>query len=749
MRAATRVLQSGIKSTRHIEPITRRSKGLSISENLAVGLPHRSNLEFEEIFKSESYLLIPTLAAVVTEGCNSKISASFLVRLLIEEHITSVHDVREVLQKTSSDSLRLDPVVSAPLSARLIEVVSRAHAVSLLPPTTAHFFRSTHPTQVPEDLFSHIIRTVSRISPTYLPQRTKTLQHLVLTAKRYRIPISDGTYVRLIDASAHDPALRSLILSHMKVVRYGKGPLQDLILALNDSPLSSPRVRLERLAKRKSPNSSWYHTVLFRYIPKLSHLRRYMRLVSGRSSWRLGANELQVADEAWWTEFVRRRVLDGSSQTKRLLTMLKQMEGSPQSYPLNPRLYTSFIQGLVDRDELELAWSVWEKLWNRCWRNSRSIAKDQKWTLGPEAITLGIHLHSRLHDNLSEAFKLMHNAKLADLETGFTKPAITAGVVNQLLQELAGANRTDAIFYVWQDMSREYGIARTDQTLITVLETATRGSIGSEESLDSRSRVERLATSMADNLHRMLAAARRRKQLAVTEDIDQLCFDRRMAIILSRPPPRREDVYWDGLIAWQRARLIFLEVLLGNWPGLGRVKNPLEGGWEQPLPDSLLRHPNRQPQAPPFHIEFGRSTHLHDTPPPPNASLYPEIMPSDRTFRAYIRLLGEHELTQQIPLALAWMRALEIDPTKDTLVAALAYYRESSDTSRPPLIEAYGAGRQHKDFQTLTTWVSIWQPHRMPKEEELKRFVTSRRLQRDALKWRDSDERGVVEHSWD
>ena len=85
----------------------------------------------------------------------------------------------------------------------------------------------------------------------------------------------------------------------------------------------------------------------------------------------------------------------------------------------------------------------------------------------------------------------------------------------------------------------------------------------------------------------------------------------------------------------------------------------------------------------------------------PNAS----IIPNEKMFAAYIALLGSQNCSSDIPVTLAWMRELDIRPTKVTLARALALWSEVS--LRGPLEEPF-APEGTREYQKLVKWLKEW-----------------------------------------
>jgi hypothetical protein len=97
---------------------------------------------------------------------------------------------------------------------------------------------------------------------------------------------------------------------------------------------------------------------------------------------------------------------------------------------------------------------------------------------------------------------------------------------------------------------------------------------------------------------------------------------------------------------------------------------------------------------------------------------YPSFSPDDATFRAEILLVGTTGTAPtEIPLILAWMRALGLTPGTRTLAYALVFWAEMSRSS--PLLERFqnsGGG----EYVTFVRWLEEWVgAGKLPDEKEV------------------------------
>jgi hypothetical protein len=105
---------------------------------------------------------------------------------------------------------------------------------------------------------------------------------------------------------------------------------------------------------------------------------------------------------------------------------------------------------------------------------------------------------------------------------------------------------------------------------------------------------------------------------------------------------------------------------------------------------------------------------------PGSHALYPQIYPTNAMFFAYIQLLGFQSLATEIPLALAWMRVLDIKPSRHTLSVALVFWAEVS--LHGPLIEKLVGERS--EYLKLVRWIREWVGDKgAPNDKDIRRWL--------------------------
>ncbi|TFK48276.1 hypothetical protein OE88DRAFT_1684953 [Heliocybe sulcata] len=355
--------------------------------------------------------------------------------------------------------------------------------------------------------------------------------------------------------------------------------------------------------------------------------------------------------------------------------------------------FTVLLKAFHDRKDYAAASEVWSEMRRR------------NMPLDPKALTVVVQVLT-MSGNAHEAFQLMDSraAKPALLET---KGLITLdiGVINALMGAVIRLRRPDIAFMLWHHMEFLYGLKPDEETLNKLLEAAYLG------------------CKLDDSLAGFIANLKLKNP-----------FHRSQEIPLPHPPRKRREAIvariqeliktstgarglWNGEPAWEAARRIFEQVILGNWPRLNEIRPPAhpvresaDALIESPVMDLArniirARRERRQQNAaelpavpvdkPPTIEEKAETVSMF--------APYPQIVPNDTTFRAFIILCGSHGKAGDVPLALAWMRALDIKPRRQTLALALAYWGEVS--MHAPLVERMTG---QDEYRKLCIWMEDW-----------------------------------------
>lgn len=169
----------------------------------------------------------------------------------------------------------------------------------------------------------------------------------------------------------------------------------------------------------------------------------------------------------------------------------------------------------------------------------------------------------------------------------------------------------------------------------------------------------------------------------------------------------REKEEWRFEKPWQMARVIFRQVVLGNWPHLRETQSPLDDV-DQSAFDKFTSLFDGDLHIP-RHVSRNKPRKLNqDSLPDPNAR-YTHIIPNAWTFHSYISLLGYYNRPHEIPVALAWMKALSIVPTWFTMRLALMHICEAEGPRR--WVRGWGKegkGGLVRDEEIMRRWLEEW-----------------------------------------
>lgn len=357
------------------------------------------------------------------------------------------------------------------------------------------------------------------------------------------------------------------------------------------------------------------------------------------------------------------------------------------TYGDNKYLETIVLKGLI----LRRAWDLASKVWND-WQaviddladhlNNNSTENDDvydgKWTVRESffwsssreedwilkrlkdlyiddvGLARGIHAVVAMNPkNLLEGFTVMDRYAIkADNSTGellelkstivvpdsVRKIQLTPYVVNNFMTLAVQHRRPDIVFRLWEKMTDYYFCEANLSSLVVLIRAA------------------RMAASLQVALLRFIPQWLKGDYFYEPREI--FSFSDEIKAMLA--PGYRPSFLWHGEYPWRIVRHIFREeLMLRNWPDLRYVEIPGspcdEGGGFQTLVDvranrRLLSLWTKMPHQ------------------------YPHIMPNQTTFRQYIFLLGTVRRAEEIPEVLAWMKALDITPTRETLAIALAFW---------------------------------------------------------------------------
>ncbi|KAG8963529.1 hypothetical protein FRC03_002886 [Tulasnella sp. 419] len=478
--------------------------------------------------------------------------------------------------------------------------------------------------------------------------------------------------------------------------------------------------------------------------------RHFLYLRNARQFRRFGGESVRKLPIQFWGQLLCSLARDRSVTAGQIFRIFRMLEKQPElSSNMSARFYHVVLSCLLakDSESYHLALNVWRSLKNKyreeeARRAREGVQERNPWKLDRYSLSLGIRMFCKMGrymdafimvDNLARRKRQVQAATRDHLKSPDDHHHIPhsiqvdAIVFQTLFSEFNRAGRADVLWFLWAEMGNRYTFPRDDELLSLLINAATFNSAGGEHFIKDRPYfgLDAVAFSLAEKFTKTITS---RKYARLQSSLEGLSFQDKIVEILRHPRSLPQDVLWDGLPAWQRARLLFLEVMLGNHPGLANVENPVPltgptgntqiGSQIQTSPLEISLTPSSSPYG--QHIEFQHLPTIHDIPKPPHSPLYPEISLSDRLFRSYIVLLGEHLLEDQIPLTLAWMRALGIKPNKWTVATALVYFKRATHDQVAPLDDRVRGDRITGEYRTLLDWVIVWLgKENMPSVQEI------------------------------
>lgn len=376
------------------------------------------------------------------------------------------------------------------------------------------------------------------------------------------------------------------------------------------------------------------------------------------------------------------------------------------SLPENPTIatHTVLLKGFMIRKDFKKAYIFWSK-----------IIKQSKLKVDEEALAMGVYAQTR-YQRPHEAFQLLEKyavkpgeePAIINDETKQSSFVISTILMNEYLAALKQISRPDAVFRLWDYMDTLYGTYPNAMSLSILLQSA------------------RLAHKMDDCLGGVIAKLglinpfRSKKRYTVN--------DRRLeavdAIITCIGHPSRGNLrkyrsgIWRNQEPMEFARKIFLQCLFGNDTNglLSSVESPARACRKSHDDDasSSIGVPNFAPRKYVFQPPEDLLT-------PEGRSHYPQIIINNPQCFNYITLIGICGRAEEIPLVLAWMRKIGIQPSNSTLAVSLVFWSEIS--VQAPLIEKWNGGPDQNEYMKLVGWIEDWVgKERLPNDELLRKW---------------------------
>ncbi|KAH9970001.1 hypothetical protein BGW80DRAFT_1334121 [Lactifluus volemus] len=465
------------------------------------------------------------------------------------------------------------------------------------------------------------------------------------------------------------------------------------------------------------------------------------------------AQRAQFDADAEWFQFVKTghslrfsnnhgSTTTASAWAARLLSLSRTRSFSPknlvaffdwshaQSFPFRTHTtlsYTIVLRGLLLKGAYALALDLWEQ-----YRSLRLHLDLVALGVGVQVLTRAGHPVRALAliDDLANS-----NANPSSPSKGAThrhilrkpkpkRPRVPVSIVTHFMRALDESNPSAAL-RVWDHMGTLYNVTPDARAFTVMLDAARHATLGGET---FKGALQELGFSKFPFRWRLPFLSHHRDHddepaelaTAVTESLDRA--RRRTYEQLEQSLVVNKGDMWGNERACRRAHRLFKEALLASWPLLAEVRPPptraVRTSSHDPATAPLrdLKHflmPPPPDSDPKLDIDFDDES--QDLSPPTLPihlrGAYPSFSPDDATFRAEILLVGTTGTAPtEIPLILAWMRALGLTPRTRTLAYALVFWAEMSRSS--PLLERFqnsrGGGGGGGEYVTFVRWLEEW-----------------------------------------
>ncbi|KAJ7456939.1 hypothetical protein FB451DRAFT_1142845 [Mycena latifolia] len=404
---------------------------------------------------------------------------------------------------------------------------------------------------------------------------------------------------------------------------------------------------------------------------------------------------------------------DPSVDAQSLIRLFARGRPKSNEFRATAAAHTVLIRALLLRHEHALAFTHWTKL-----ARSGLPLDARALAAGLQAATLAGHP--------AEAFALLeaHGVR-ADLRLPapyrLRRPLhVSTHLLTALMRALLRILRPDLVFALWDAMGTLYG-ATPDAPALRVLLAAAQLPHLLDDSLAGQ-----IALLALKNPFRAPPAQpRTRAELAGA-----------LAALAAAP---YHSGMWNARPAAVTAADIFVQAALST-PERLRIAQL------GPPARAVRPHAESDPMAPGLGVSLS-----FDMPPSPfvlpddiltpaGDARFPGVALTERDWHAYVELLGMTRRAPEIARALAWMRALNIQPNERTLGLALAFWGEVA--VQPPLVAALVPDQ----YKKLVDWLREWCAE-VPGEREVgvwrARIARVRRLRREMVeagRWVDEDE---------
>jgi len=394
--------------------------------------------------------------------------------------------------------------------------------------------------------------------------------------------------------------------------------------------------------------------------------------------------------------------------------MLRSLHNSITESALNGHTMTAVMLGYMKKGRLGRAWKVWLDLVDR--QQAVPDREQEGLYVDQVALAAATYICHALH-GIDAAVTLVDSwgrraratADSASLANSIT---LDTRIVNILLHLCKIDRRPSIAFRLFAAALPRWGVYTDAVSLSLLLDTARYTNDTQEDHIpDVKSRLLEMAKHL-----RPRHASRQSGSDLLYDAYDASGFAKGSVSVLLD----EAGYMWtneNDEPPWLRAKSKFEAILFINWPWLSSIISPLDytnGPYAHKLRDFSSFFLTRQETT-----DAGIPTSLRL---PSNPS-YTHLIPSANTFHSYVALLGYYHLHEEIPRALAWMKALDIKPKKQTMITALMYIEESEGPRRLFSDWDEGASRLLGDGDVLKRWLKEWLVRGVPTDDEVATYI--------------------------
>ncbi|WRT67970.1 uncharacterized protein IL334_004944 [Kwoniella shivajii] len=441
-----------------------------------------------------------------------------------------------------------------------------------------------------------------------------------------------------------------------------------------------------------------------------------------------------------WSILIHRSTREKKVTGDALLEMAETLPGEA----VVGHTLTPIMHGLIKRGEPLKAWDIWRDLINHE-KNATFPSKG----LFIDRITLAVAMEAcysasnleaavTLVDTWAKKRMIMDESGNEDTMAGSIQ--LDAQNINILLNLCRRDGKASIAFRLWSAALPRYGVYLDDISLNLLLDIARYSDNDLEDEISlSRSEENELFKRRLRAFADEFRFRRRHRQEAELsemedEDCDEIGYSNEnersdminsdegfwgkspTSILINDPEFAfrfRKDK--GGLeIPWKKARRIFRQVVLGNWPHLREIKSPLEIAYHQGVSfGSIASFFGHSPSPDIDTDQDGESNNskVEDREirlPSVNAR-FTHIIPTSNTFKSYIALLGYYNRHSEIALTLGWMKSLDVKPTWSTMCLALLHICEAEGPRR--WVKGFGENGNIglvRDEEIVRKWLQQW-----------------------------------------